>query len=323
MNHFLPALALLVSAGLIKLILSSRVRGSLQDMPNARSLHAAPVPRSGGVALMAGIFAAWLLSLDVMVWWVILPTLLLFAVSFIDDLRGLSVGKRLLAHMSAAALLVLGAGVWQHHGLAVALLVWLLSVWMTNLYNFMDGSDGLAGGMAVIGFSTLGLASMWGQDEALAWLNFAIAGAAAGFLWFNFNPAKIFMGDAASIPLGFLVAAMGVWGWQGLLWPAWFPVLAFAPFVVDATVTLIKRSLRGRKITEAHRDHYYQRLVRLGAGHRNTALLGYALMLGAASSALWLLSHPAGLLPLLMMWAVAYAALMLWLDRRWKVSGLE
>ncbi|HEU0187771.1 MAG TPA: glycosyltransferase family 4 protein [Gallionellaceae bacterium] len=323
MNNYLPLLALLVCAGLIKLILSSRASAKLQDTPNDRSLHTTPVPRSGGIAILAGMLAGWSLYLPVITWWLLWPMLGLFVVSLIDDLRGLSVEKRLFAHLIAAAALVYGAGVWAQHGVIVSISLLLLTVWMTNLYNFMDGSDGLAGGMTLIGFSTLGLASLWVQSPTLFVLNFSVAAAAAGFLWFNFSPARIFMGDAASIPLGFLVAAMGVWGWQRLLWPFWFPMLAFAPFIVDATVTLIKRSLHGRKITEAHRDHYYQRLVRLGAGHGNTALLAYVLMLGSAGTALWLLKHPADMWPLLSAWGAIYAVLMLWLDQRWKERGGE
>ena len=95
------------------------------------------------------------------------------------------------------------------------------------------------------------------------------------------------MGDAGSIPLGFLVVAIGVWGVQKGDWSVWFPLLTFSPFIVDATVTLVKRSLRGAKITEAHREHYYQRAIQLGAGHRNVALVEYGLMFVSGGLALW------------------------------------
>ncbi|MDH2915331.1 MAG: glycosyl transferase family 4, partial [Gallionella sp.] len=97
----------------------------------------------------------------------------------------------------------------------------------------------------------------------------------------------IFMGDAGSISLGFLAVAMGVWGVQKGNWTVWFPLLVFSPFIVDATVTLVKRSLRGAKITEAHREHYYQRAIQLGVGHRNVALFEYGLMLISGGLALW------------------------------------
>ena len=154
-----------------------------------------------------------------------------------------------------------------------------------NLYNFMDGADGLAGGMAVIGFGTLGLAAIESAPE-LAAAGLCIAAAAGGFLWHNFHPARVFLGDAGSIPLGFLAGTLGLIGWSKGLWPLWFPVLVFSPFVVDATLTLVSRILRGRKPWQAHREHAYQRMVAGGLGHRRTALLWYLLMAASAASAL-------------------------------------
>lgn len=123
------------------------------------------------------------------------------------------------------------------------------------------------------------------------------------------------MGDSGSIPLGFLAAAFGMQGWKNGLWPAWFPLLVFSPFVVDATVTLLKRLSRGEKIWQAHREHYYQRLIRMGFGHRNTALAEYALMIAAGTTGLVFLSS-ASWLPV-MAWIILYLALMVFIDRRW------
>ncbi|TAN81345.1 MAG: glycosyl transferase family 4, partial [Gallionella sp.] len=185
--------------------------------------------------------------------------------------------------------------------------------------NFMDGSDGLAGGMAMSGFGCYGVGAWLGGDGAFALLNFSVAAAALGFLFFNFHPAKIFMGDAGSIPLGFLAAALGVWGWQQGYWPFWFTPLVFSPFVADATVTLFKRARRGEKLSQAHRGHYYQRLVQMGCGHRNTALAEYALMLLAGASALWGIGlHRAGQGSLLLGWGMVYFVLMWRIDQRWR-----
>jgi UDP-N-acetylmuramyl pentapeptide phosphotransferase/UDP-N-acetylglucosamine-1-phosphate transferase len=188
---------------------------------------------------------------------------------------------------------------------------------MTNLYNFMDGSNGLAGGMALFGFTFYGIAALIAHNDALAMLNFTIGAAALGFLLFNFHPARVFMGDAGSIPLGFLAAAMGLWGWRQDIWAAWFPLLVFSPFIVDASVTLVKRTLRGVKITEAHREHYYQRLIQMGLGHRNVALVWYALMLAGGVSALWVMHQEFPWLAFVT-WAGIYAVLMLAVDVNWK-----
>jgi UDP-GlcNAc:undecaprenyl-phosphate GlcNAc-1-phosphate transferase len=188
--------------------------------------------------------------------------------------------------------------------------------WMINLYNFMDGTDGLAGGMAVIGFLSYGTAALAGGDFSFAAINLSIAAAALGFLLFNFPPARIFMGDGGSIPLGCLAAAFNLGGWQRGDWPWWFGVVIFSPFILDASLTLAKRLLRGARVWEAHREHYYQRLAQRGWGHRKTALAEYALM--ATCSALAIagarMEHP---LPLLILGGIAlsYAGLVILLER--------
>lgn len=317
MIYYAPIAAALVTLSLIAAILSSKFGKKIQDIPNDRSLHSAPTPRIGGVGLMAGILSGWMLMPGALVWWVVLPMLILFGVSLLDDMRGLTVRRRLLAHLVAAVLLVAGSGLFTQHGVWAVVLVLLFTMWMTNLYNFMDGSDGLAGGMALLGFACYGAAALIAQDDMLAMLNFAIAAAALGFLYHNFPPARVFMGDAGSIPLGFLAAAMGLWGLQQGYWAAWFPLLVFSPFIADASVTLVKRTLRGAKITEAHREHYYQRAIQLGWGHRNVALVEYALMACAALSALWALQQESKLPFIALAWFVIYTVLMRWLDKRW------
>jgi UDP-GlcNAc:undecaprenyl-phosphate/decaprenyl-phosphate GlcNAc-1-phosphate transferase len=318
MTHYAPMVAALVSMMLIFILSQSKAGQGLQDVPNERSLHGAPVPRVGGVGMLAGILSGWALMLKSLTWWLVLPMLLLFAVSLLDDMKGLSVPKRLAAHAAAALILVTGSGLVTHHPL-LAVAVLLATIWATNLYNFMDGSDGLAGGMAFFGFTVYGVASLMQGADTQAMINFSVAAAAMGFLYHNFHPAKVFLGDAGSIPLGFLAAGMGLLGWQNGTWPAWFPLLVFSPFVVDATVTLARRTMRGAKLTEAHRDHYYQRMVQMGWGHRNVALAEYALMLGAGGSALWAERQTGNAAWIVLSaWAGLYAFLVLVLAWRWK-----
>lgn len=317
MSHYSPVVAALVTMLLTIIILISKFGAKIQDIPNERSLHEAPVPRIGGVAMMAGLLTGWALMLTSLAWWLVLPLIGLFVVSLLDDMHSLPVKKRLLAHFVAAAILVAGSGLLTQQGFAIALIVLLCTVWMTNLYNFMDGSDGLAGGMALFGFSMYGIAALISHDDTQAMMNFTIGAAALGFLYNNFHPAKVFMGDAGSIPLGFLAAGMGLWGWQQGYWAAWFPLLVFSPFIVDASVTLVKRTLSGAKFTEAHREHYYQRLIQMGWGHRNVALIEYALMLGVGVSALSALQQTFPWL-IFLVWGGIYALLMLVLDVAWR-----
>ena len=318
MSHYAPMIAALVTMLIATILVFGKAGKAIQDIPNERSLHSEPVPRIGGVALMAGILSAWALMIKSLAWWVVLPLLMLFVLSLLDDMRGLPVRQRLLIHVAAAAILVIGSGTLAQ-GVVLALIVIVGVVWMTNLYNFMDGSDGLAAGMAFFGFTMYGVGALIHGDDTQAMLNFSIAAAALGFLYYNFHPAKMFMGDAGSIPLGFLAAAMGVWGWQQSHWPGWFPLLVFSPFIVDASVILIVRTLRREKIWLAHCEHYYQRLVRLGWGHRNVALLYYALMVAAGASAIFGLHQPREFLwVLLPVWVVVYMLLMFMVESRWK-----
>ena len=314
MTYYAPLLGALVTLVLTFVLMTGKAGAIVRDMPNERSLHSAPVPRVGGIALMAGVLSGWALLAPFLAWWIALPATGLFALSLLDDVRGLSPRTRLAAHFLAALLAVSGAGVpllWFVPAL-------LFIAWMTNLYNFMDGSDGLAGGMALFGFGGYGIGAWLAGDAMFALLNFSVAAAALGFLVFNFHPARVFMGDAGSIPLGFLAAAFGVAGWQAGHWPFWFPLLVFSPFAVDATFTLLKRALRGEKLSQAHRSHYYQRMVRMGWGHRNTALAEYALMLLAGASALWGIDQDTPVqLALLACWVGMYSGLSMWLDRGW------
>jgi UDP-GlcNAc:undecaprenyl-phosphate/decaprenyl-phosphate GlcNAc-1-phosphate transferase len=290
------------------------------DHPNERSLHASPVPRVGGLGVMAGLLAATLLLWQAMPLPVIGIALGLALLSWFDDVRGLSVRVRLPAHLLAAALLLL---LLDESDPMVLVLGSLAIVWMTNLYNFMDGADGLAGGMAVTGFGAYGIAAWLGGVPELAALGWAIAAAALGFLWFNFPPARVFMGDAGSIPLGFLAAGIGWLGVRHEVWHPLFPLLVFSPFIVDASVTLAARLRRGEKVWQAHRGHYYQRLVRMGCSHRCLALSAYGVMGMTALTALAMEALPESRWGVVFAWAAFYLWAMRRIDRRWRALGHE
>ena len=306
-----PLLAGIVSTVIMAVLVRSR---SLPlDKPNERSLHVVPVPRTGGIAIITGVVAAALCLRAGA--GLIVPAAALAIASYFDDRHALPASLRLGMHLLAAGVFLWLAGAPL---VAAVLIVLLLGIgWITNLYNFMDGSDGLAGGMAVIGFGTYGLAAWLGGNLELELLAWSIAAAAAGFLIFNFPPAKIFMGDVGSIPLGFLAGALGVAGWLQGLWPLWFPLIVFAPFIVDASVTLVRRALRRERIWQAHREHYYQRLILSGWSHRKTAIWEYALMLACAALALAGREATAAMQAAVGVVAIAAcAACAVWIDRR-------
>jgi len=316
-----PIIAFLVTLVGLVLLLNTRLATIIMDQPNKRSLHQVAVPRSGGLAIMSGVLISWL-WLDTF-GWLILLLLLLIAISLIDDVRGVSIKWRFVFQiLICLAYLMLNKPPISLWGYPVIVLV---LVWMINLYNFMDGSDGLAGGMALFGFSAYGVAAYLSSDLSLALMSISIVAAVLAFLFFNFHPARIFMGDAGSVPLGFLAGAMGLYGWQHSLWPIWFPLIVFSPFIIDATVTLLKRLMRRERVWEAHRSHYYQHLVQMGWGHRKTAIAEYVLMLFAGASALLILNSSNSLVSMyLIFWFFLYLILIWQIDKRWtKLKALD
>lgn len=295
---------------------------ALLDRPNERSLHQEPVPRSGGLAVLFGLGTAlllswfWGLSADQLPW-IVAAALPVAAVSLLDDAGHVSRRLRFAIHVGAGLILAAAGLQWRSLGLPGAdwplptSVVWFLTVlyvvWMLNLYNFMDGMDGFAGGMALFGFGALAALGWRAGDPAFALVAACVAAAAAGFLTSNFPPARIFLGDLGSSTLGLLAAALSLWGASAGLFPLWVACLAFSPFIIDATWTLAARILRGERVWEAHRSHHYQRLVLAGWGHRKTVLRSYAVMAAAAACAV---AAP-GLEPseqwgLLLAWAVIY-----------------
>jgi UDP-N-acetylmuramyl pentapeptide phosphotransferase/UDP-N-acetylglucosamine-1-phosphate transferase len=338
LHHAIPlCLALAISWSLSAHLSGTRARLRFMDLPNERSLHRIPTPRTGGVAILAGIIAALCALVlsgqgDLHLFKILPGTALVAAISLCDDRVGIPAAPRFAVHALAAGLAVLGGDLilseprlgswtWSLHWVWpswVALVFTLLFVvWMINLYNFMDGMDGFAAGMALIGFGFLGLFGWLAGESGYALICWSIALACLGFLFSNFPPARIFMGDTGASSLGFLAAVLILWPSVRGVFPFWAGVLVFSPFIVDATVTLLRRLLRGEKIWQAHRGHYYQRLVQLGWGHRKTVLAEYILMLVAGGCALLLLylRDTLWLLSALSAWCALYALLMLIIRR--------
>jgi len=262
-------------------------RLGLVQAPNARSSHSVPTPGGGGLGIVLGGAVASLYavpSAPVPVLTALVASLVLAAVGFRDDRAPLHPGLRLLAQaalwllavLATGALTPLAAGAGIPAPLLLAGLA-LVGVYWINLFNFMDGIDGLAGSQAV--FMLLGAAALAllggaiGPDAPLLWWLAGIAAATLGFLVLNWPPATIFMGDVGSTWLGFVLAVLALltmsWGWLSL----WQWLILGAAFVTDASVTLARRLLRGERVLEAHRRHAYQALARRWRSHRRVTLL--------------------------------------------------
>jgi len=269
------------------------------DQPNARSLHSGTIPRTGGIAIIAAMatagLASWFMVPMAKAWATIAASaVLVAAVSLIDDRGSVKPAYRLAAHIAAALLLLLGGLSWsplEFPGIILFLPVWLASlmtllfvVWMVNLYNFMDGMDGFAGGMTLFGFGALALLGWRADDLGFFVISASIAAAGCGFLLGNFPPARIFLGDMGSATLGLLAAALSLLGSEKGLFPLWVAWIAFSPFIVDATWTLLVRMARRERVWQAHRSHHYQRLVLAGWSHRRTVIRAYLLMAACAAT---------------------------------------
>jgi len=321
---------------------SSSWRLYFLDRPNERSLHTMPTPRMGGLAIIVSFYCGLLLSwiVDVvsnaseallwqrgieesssMMFWILGTALLIGVVSFWNDRVGVLPVIRIIIHGLGAAVIVFIVGL-KVDKMAIPFLgdislgwigmplIILTIMWITNLYNFMDGMDGFAAGMTLMGFGFIGFLSFLEGHRLLMFCSCLLAAAAAGFLVHNMPPARIFMGDTGSVFLGFMAAVLGLMGIDDGVFDVWTPVLIFSPFIVDATVTLLRRLWRGKKIWQAHRQHYYQRLVLVGWGHRKTVLLEYAFMLGCGISAvIYQQASEAARVAILLGWAGIYGLL--------------
>jgi len=278
-------------------VLRALRRRQILDHPNERSSHDDPTPRGGGIAVVA-VLVLVLAAIGITageaapsgLWRVLAAAAILACVSWLDDLRSLGALPRLAAQL--AAVIVGLSGLAEHRFVFQGLLpFWgdrvaaaLLWLWFVNLFNFMDGIDGIAGAETVaVGLGLFLLALVGVLPAPLGLIALALAGAALGFLWWNWQPARIFLGDVGSVPLGYLLgwllvaaAASGAWA-AALLLPAYY--------LADATITLLRRGAKGAAVWRAHREHFYQRAVQNGLSHAQVVRLiaaGNAPLIGLA-----------------------------------------
>ena len=300
--------AALAAYALTWAVLKALRQRRILDHPNERSSHASPTPRGGGIAVIAVlVVAAMVIGLMAGsaapsgLWRVLGAAAVLACLSWLDDLRDLGAQLRLAVQITAEALGL--SSLAEHRFVFQGLLpFWgdrivagLLWLWFVNLFNFMDGIDGIAGAETVaIGLGLFLLVLVGVLPPPLGLIALAGVGAALGFLWWNWQPARVFLGDVGSVPLGYLLgwllitaAAAGAWA-AALLLPAYY--------LADATVTLMRRAMRGAAVWRAHREHFYQRAVQGGFSHAQTVrliaaanapLVGLAVIAEAEASWRW------------------------------------
>ncbi len=296
-----------------------------------QAMHSQAVPRYGGLGIigaiaLVSIAAMWMQPASLASWcWPLGAAMALVGfVSIVDDVRNVPALVRLCVHALAAVLVV--SAVWPLFApplwsLAISLTVAVVCVlgvaWSVNLFNFMDGVNGMvavSSAVGLLGLAVLGApASLTTLSTGVIVLCYAGAGAAAGF-WPHNLGGRVFMGDLGSTGLGLLTASVALIGSNEALWQWWIPLVVFAPMIADTTWTLFRRALRGQPVWESHREHIYQRLVMYrGWTHiQVTALYAGLTLVGVSAIVVYRqfsVSEVGGIHPLLVGWVLKYVAL--------------
>ena len=288
LNRSLFVASVVLSAVVVRFAIAHALRRNLLDHPNERSSHTQPVPRVGGIGIALGFLLPFATIAHGDYWWTMAAAIAAMAgVGLLDDFRNLPASRKYVLQLVIVALLM-WSGVLVHElwlpFTGAVMLGWLAVpltlVWLTgfpNFFNFMDGTNGMAGGSAVIfGGFFAAYAFSEGRAEA-ATLGLLMAGSALGFLFFNFPRARTFMGDAGSLSLGLCAAMLAVRQHDPMGRHAAASLILCSVFIYDCTTTIFKRLARGENIFAAHRSHHYQRLARAGWGHTRAAWLYFAM----------------------------------------------
>ena len=272
------SVAFLVAGVLVPLLVRFAVGRNLLDVPNLRSSHEIPTPRLGGVAIILGSWVGALILRPESAWPLLTAATLIGAVGLLDDLGNLHFGTKAAAQTLVAGFLVFFYApplLSEAPGLLRILVFVVGTIWivsLSNAFNFMDGIDGIIGGVALVNAVFLSVLAGGGALPV-------VAGATAGFLIWNVNPASIFLGDSGSYFLGFFLAAVALYaplpgaGWSPLSFVAC--VLVFTPLLFDTAYTLLRRYRAGKNVFSAHREHLYQRITPATNMHRRTSNLYY------------------------------------------------
>ncbi len=318
LTAFAAFILTLVLTGVVRRLAVSH---GVLDVPNDRSSHSMPTPRGGGVAIVfvsiaASVALAWRGVLDVNLFLALTGGgVAVAAVGFVDDRRQVPASIRLAAHLGAAfwALLCLGGLPplrWAQHVVSFGWMGYVVGAlgigWTLNLFNFMDGIDGIAASEAAfIAGGGAFLAFAAGLSGAVPAMGLAFGAVCCGFLVWNWPPAKIFMGDVGSGYMGYVIVVLAIAAGRDnpvalLVW-----LILGGVFFSDATLTLMRRLARGERVYEAHRTHAYQWLAQRWGSHRAVTLAVLFVNLGWLLPCAWLATHYPARAPWMVMLALA------------------
>lgn len=295
-------IALIVAYFLTPQIISLAVKTGAMDAPDERKVHTAPIPRLGGIAIYAAFMIAVFFTVDMTneMIGLLLGGTVIVLVGILDDLKNLPAKVKLFGQIIAAAVLVsfdvridfisdpFGDMIYLEYLAIPVTLFWIVG--LTNTVNLIDGLDGLAAGVSTIASITILLVALQQNVILIAVLTAALAGSSLGFLQYNFNPARIFMGDTGSMFLGYMLAGLSVIGAvkSAATIALIVPIFALGLPILDTTFAIVRRYMGGKPIFKPDRGHLHHRLLDLGFTQKQAVLLMYVIsgVLGLSAIAL-------------------------------------
>jgi Fuc2NAc and GlcNAc transferase len=284
------ASVLAASFGLTIWVINNANSLGLIDIPNQRSSHTLPTPRGGGVVFTVtfyfGLLVLFALGVVNENWMLglLIGGPLVAIIGFLDDRKSLPASMRLIVHFVAAiATYAIISRMFSYHmeisflptenQIILGVFCVLYIMWMVNLYNFMDGIDGMAGTQGVVAALLSAALSFWQGSPQLGAVYLLLAASVGGFLFHNWSPAKIFMGDCGAYFLGFVFATLALISKVYLGHSIHAHMILLGVFICDATYTLVLRAVQGKRVYQAHRDHAFQHAVQRGLSHRRVNLM--------------------------------------------------
>ena len=323
-------IALGVALFLTPVVISFARRTGALDAPDARKVHVRPIPRIGGIGIYAAFMVSVLVQMSISdlspelmtsLWGLLAGGTIIVAIGIIDDYRDLPAKVKLLGQIFAACVLVIGFDVridvitdplgdfiYLEYFAIPATIFWVVG--LTNTVNLIDGLDGLAAGVSSIAAVTIFLVAIEEGIPFVAMITAALAGAAIGFLYYNFNPARIFMGDTGSMFLGFMLAGISVIGAvkSAATIALIVPILALGLPILDTTFAIVRRARNHRPIFKPDKGHLHHRLLAHGFTQKQAVLLMYVVsaLFGLCALALTAVSTQAALLIIIIVAAAVF-----------------
>ncbi|GEP83758.1 putative phospho-N-acetylmuramyl-pentapeptide-transferase [Staphylococcus piscifermentans] len=310
----LVVFSMIVSLILTPIVIKISIKLDIMDKPNYRKVHTRPISVLGGTVIlfsfMLGIWIGHPIEREIIP--LIIGTIIMYLVGLIDDVYNLKPILKLLGQCLAALVVVyygvtidfiqLPFGIIHFGVLSVPITVfWIIAI--TNAINLIDGLDGLAAGVSTIAFMTIGFIAILQADIFIIMICSVMIGSLIGFLFYNFHPAKIFLGDSGSLQLGFIISFLSLLGFKNItFFSLFFPMVILAVPFIDTLFAMIRRAKKGQKIMQADKSHLHHKLLKLGYTHRQTVVLIYSIaILFSISSVILYLSQPWGVVMMLIL----------------------